>query len=51
MIKGKPGSGKSLIALNYAIQQIERGKYSKLICFVNPVVSRNSAKLGYYPGT
>ena len=51
MIKGKPGSGKSLIALNYAIQQIERGKYSKLICFVNPVASRNSAKLGYYPGT
>ena len=50
-IKGKPGSGKSLIALNYAIQQIERGKYSKLICFVNPVASRNSAKLGYYPGT
>lgn len=51
MIKGKPGSGKSLITLNYAIQQIERGKYSKLICFVNPVASRNSAKLGYYPGT
>ena len=51
MIKGKPGSGKSLIALNYAIQQIERSKYSKLICFVNPVASRNSAKLGYYPGT
>lgn len=51
MIKGKAGSGKSLIALNFAMQQIERGKFDKLICFVNPVAARNSAKLGYYPGS
>ncbi|MEX0595930.1 MAG: PhoH family protein, partial [Candidatus Paceibacterota bacterium] len=51
MVKGRPGSGKSLIALNYAIQQLERNKIDKLICFVNPVASRNSAKLGFYPGT
>lgn len=51
MIKGKAGSGKSLIALNYAMQQIEKNKYDKLICFVNPVASKNSAKLGYYPGS
>lgn len=50
MIKGKAGSGKSLISLSYAQQQIEKGKFNKLICFVNPLASRNSAKLGFYPG-
>jgi predicted ribonuclease YlaK len=51
MIKGKAGSGKSLIALNYAMREIEKGKFDRLICFVNPMASRNSAKLGFYPGT
>lgn len=52
MIKGKAGSGKSLSALTYATQQIEKGKdFNKLICFVNPMASRNSARLGFYPGT
>lgn len=50
MIKGKAGSGKSLIALNYTWNQIEKGKFSKLIMFVNPVASRNSSRLGFYPG-
>lgn len=51
MIKGKAGTGKSLIALNFAMREIERGRYDRLICFVNPMESRNSAKLGFYPGT
>lgn len=51
MIKGAAGSGKSLIALNYAMQQIERHKVDKLICFVNPIGTLNSAKIGYLPGT
>jgi predicted ribonuclease YlaK len=51
MVKGKAGSGKSLIALSFAMREIERGKYDRLICFVNPMASRNSAKLGFYPGT
>jgi predicted ribonuclease YlaK len=51
MIKGKAGSGKSLIALNFAMREIEQGNYHRLICFVNPMAVRNSAKLGYYPGT
>jgi predicted ribonuclease YlaK len=51
MIKGKAGSGKSLITLNYAWQQIEKGKYDQLVIFSNPVASKNSAKLGFYPGT
>ncbi|WP_379355143.1 MULTISPECIES: PhoH family protein [unclassified Paenibacillus] len=51
MIKGKAGSGKSIITLNYAWNEIENNKYDKLIIFTNPVASKNSAKLGYYPGT
>ncbi|SDZ18570.1 PhoH family protein [Thermoactinomyces sp. DSM 45892] len=51
VVKGKAGTGKSLIALNYAMHQIEKGKYDRLICFVNPMAARNSAKLGFYPGT
>ncbi|WJJ55256.1 hypothetical protein QB910_000012 [Dabrowskivirus KKP3916] len=51
MIKGRAGSGKSLLSLNYAYSQIEKGKhFNKLICFVNPTASRGSAKLGYYTG-
>jgi predicted ribonuclease YlaK len=51
MIKGKAGSGKSLIAMSYTAHQMEKGKFSKYIMFVNPMASRNSAKLGFYPGT
>jgi predicted ribonuclease YlaK len=51
MIKGKAGSGKSLLALSYAMAQIEKGKYDKLIVVTNPVSTRDSAKLGYYPGS
>lgn len=51
MVKGEAGSGKSMLALNYAFRKIERNKRDKLICFVNPVASKGSAKLGFYPGT
>lgn len=50
-VKGKAGSGKSLISLAYAMSMIESGKYSQLIVFSNPVNSRNSARLGFLPGT
>lgn len=51
MIKGKAGSGKSLISLSYAMSMIEKGKYDKLLVFSNPIATKNSAKLGYLPGT
>jgi len=51
MVKGKAGSGKSLLSLSYAISMIEKGVYDKLIIFVNPTPARNSSKLGFYPGT
>lgn len=51
MVKGKAGSGKSLISLAYALYAIESGKYEKLIVFCNPTSSRHSARLGFFPGT
>ena len=52
MIKGRAGSGKTLIALNYAWHQIEKGKYSKLVIFFNPVnAGKTSSKLGFYKGS
>lgn len=51
MIKGKPGSGKSYLCLSYAISQLEKQKYSKIVVFTNPVPARNSARLGFYPGS
>lgn len=51
MVRGKAGSGKSLLSLAYALSAIESGKQDKLIVFSNPLNSRNSAKLGFYPGS
>jgi predicted ribonuclease YlaK len=51
MLKGKAGSGKSLIALSYAFNMIDSGKFDKLIIFANTHAAKNSAKLGYYPGS
>lgn len=52
MLKGGAGTGKSKMALEYAWNLVMQGKrFNKLICFVNPMASRNSAKLGFYPGT
>lgn len=50
VMRGKPGSGKSYIALNYLMNLLERGKIDKIIIFVNSVAVRGAAKLGYYPG-
>lgn len=51
MVRGKAGSGKSLLSLAYSLSMIESSKYDKLIIFANPVNSRNAARLGFYPGT
>jgi PhoH-like ATPase len=50
LLRGKAGSGKSMIALNYAMHQIEHGKFQKLVCLVNPVPVRNAQQIGFYKG-
>jgi predicted ribonuclease YlaK len=51
MITGSAGTGKTLIALNYQMQQLENGKIDKIIFFVNPFATKNSVQLGFYTGS
>jgi predicted ribonuclease YlaK len=48
-LRGKAGSGKSLITLNTAWKLVEEKGY-KLVIFVNPVPVLNSQELGFYKG-
>lgn len=48
-LRGRAGSGKSLIALNTAWYLVEKEGY-KLVIFVNPVPSLNAQELGFYKG-
>jgi predicted ribonuclease YlaK len=50
LLRGKAGSGKSLVALNYAMSLIDSTKYSKLVCLVNPVPVKHAQPIGFYKG-
>lgn len=53
-IRGRAGSGKSMISLEAAWHLIEReGRsdgFERLVVFVNPTPTRNSQELGFYKG-
>jgi predicted ribonuclease YlaK len=51
LVKGPAGSGKTFLSLAYLIHKLEKGKIDKIIIFCNTVATKDSAKLGYYPGT
>lgn len=51
MIGGKPGSGKTFLALGYLFQELEKNHIDRIVIFCNPIVARHAAKLGYLPGT
>ena len=51
MIKGPAGTGKTYISLGFLLHKLERGRIDKIIVFCNTVATKNSAKLGFYPGT
>ena len=51
MIKGPAGSGKTYLSLGFLLHKLEKGHIDKIIVFCNTVATKNSAKLGYYPGT
>lgn len=50
MVRGHAGSGKTLISLGYLLQQLDKGRIDKIIVFCNTVATKDSARLGYYPG-
>jgi len=49
-LRGRAGSGKSILALHTAWQLVEREGY-KLVIFVNPAETKDSASMGFYKGT
>ena len=51
LIKGPAGSGKTFLSLAFLMHKLERGRIDRIIIFCNTVATKNSAKLGYYPGT
>ena len=51
LVKGSAGTGKSYLALAYLFNQLEKHKIDKIIIFCNTVATKNSAHLGFYPGT
>ena len=51
LVKGPAGYSKTYLSLAYLIQKLEKNKIDKIIIFCNTVATKDSAKLGYYPGT
>lgn len=51
LVRGPAGSGKTYLSLAYLLNRLEKGKIDKIIIFCNTVATKDSAKLGYYPGT
>lgn len=51
MIKGAAGTGKTFASLGFLLHKLERHQLDKIIIFCNTVATKNSAKLGFYPGT
>jgi predicted ribonuclease YlaK len=51
MIKGPAGTGKTYLSLAFLLNQLEYHKIDKIIVFCNTVATKNSARLGFYPGT
>lgn len=51
VVKGKAGSGKSYLAMNYLFSQLDKGKIDKIIMFINDTPVRNANLHGFLPGT
>lgn len=53
MITGKAGSGKSMIGINMALQELKNGckKADKIVFFFNPAPAKDAIELGLYKGT
>ena len=51
LVKGPAGSGKTFLSLAFLFHMLDKGKIDKVVIFCNTVATKNSAKLGYYPGT
>ena len=44
------GSGKTLMALSYALEQVHRGNYQKLVFVRNNIIVADTNDIGFLPG-
>ena len=51
LVKGPAGSGKSLLSLGYLFNLLDTHQIDKIIIMCNTVATKDSARLGYYPGS
>lgn len=51
LVKGPAGSGKTYLSLAYLMHKLEKNQIDKIIIFCNTVATKDSARLGFYPGT
>lgn len=51
VITGRAGSGKTMLSLSFAMQELEKGHIDCITIFCNPVAVKDSARLGFYPGS
>ena len=51
MVKGPAGTGKTIMSFGFLMSKLEHNQIDKIIVFCNTVATKNSAKLGYYPGS
>jgi len=51
LIRGKAGTAKTLSAMTYALQQIEKGKHNKLVVFSNSLPTKGAVFLGMNKGS
>lgn len=51
MLCGKPGSGKTWLAFGCLFSLLDKHEIDRIIIFCNPVVAKDAARLGFYPGT
>lgn len=50
VLRGSAGVGKSLLGFAYLFHLLETYQINKIYIFCNPVATKDSAKLGFYPG-
>lgn len=51
LLRGKAGSGKSIVALTYLLYQLEKGKIARIVILVNPTPVFGAQELGFYKGS
>lgn len=51
LVSGPAGTGKTYLSLGFLFKELENHKIDKIVVFCNPVKTKHSASLGFYPGT